>query len=199
MTNVAQQITVLINALKTNAPISLSIILILWIIHFTNWLLGYRLNYLGLVPRRLFGIPGILFFSFLHGDFNHLFFNTIPLFILSSFLLTFGVYSALMITIWIILTAGMTIWLLGRPAIHIGASSLIMGYFGFMLAQAYFQVSVNTIVIAFVCIYYLGGLFFSIFPGEEKVSWEGHLFGMLAGVAVSLVAHLHWLPISTLI
>ncbi len=56
----------------------------------------------------------------------------------------------------IIIISGIAIWLFGRKAIHIGASSLVMGYFGYVLFNAYQQATFLALVIAFVCLYYLG-------------------------------------------
>ena len=82
--------------------------------------------------------------------------------------------------------SGFLIWLFGRRGIHIGASSLIMGYFGYLLAKAYFNVTATTIVLAGFCLFYFGGLFLSLFPGAKKnVSWEGHVFGFVSGIFVS--------------
>ncbi|MEM1244188.1 MAG: rhomboid family intramembrane serine protease [Pseudomonadota bacterium] len=188
MTNIAQQLEQFLQALASNANYALIVLICLWLLHIFNSILGYRLNYLGIIPRRLAGLPGIVFFSFLHGDYNHIFFNSIPLFILLCFLLTYGLHFAIVVTIYIILIAGILTWVFGRNAIHIGASSLIMGYFGFLLVNAYYNISVNSILIAFVCLYYFGGLFFSIFPTRERISWEGHLFGLIAGILVGYLS-----------
>ena len=77
------------------------------------------------------------------------------------------------------------IWLFGRKAIHIGASALILGYLGYLLMNIYYQGTSLAIGIGLVCIYYFAGLLLSIFPTNIKISWEGHLFGLLAGIATS--------------
>lgn len=183
MDNFIQQFQALFSVIQLNLPISLSLIGILWIVQIVNVLLGYRLNYLGIYPRHLLGMPGIAFSPFLHGSFNHLFFNSIPLFILINFMLLAGWPLFVQASILIILISGSAIWLFGRPAIHVGASSVVMGYWGYLLIGAYYNPSALSIVLGILCLYYLGGLFFSIFPSEESVSWEGHLFGLLAGFA----------------
>lgn len=75
----------------------------------------------------------------------------------------------------------------GRRAIHIGASALITGYWGYLLINAYRQPSLMAIVLAIVCAYYFSGIFFGLFPSEEKVSWEGHLLGCIAGIATNFL------------
>jgi membrane associated rhomboid family serine protease len=184
--NISEQIQHLIIAMQSNMVFALKLVSILWIIHLVNTVTHYHLNYLGIRPRSLRGIPGIFFTPLLHGDYNHLFFNTIPLCVLIDLILPEGKIIFYYISGSIILFSGTLIWLFARPGIHIGASSLIMGYFGFLLAQAYFNVTATTIVLAGFCIYYFGGLFLSLFPGAKKnVSWEGHVFGFISGILVS--------------
>jgi membrane associated rhomboid family serine protease len=173
----------LISTIRENLAFLLGIVLSLWVLLFFNKLLGYRLNYLGIIPRTGRGLIGIIISPFLHGDANHLFFNTIPLIVLACFILVGGQPLFWRVTITIVLLSGAMIWLLGRRAIHIGASALITGYWGYLLMNAYRQPTLMAIVLAIICVYYFGGLFFGLFPSEERVSWEGHLFGCLAGIA----------------
>lgn len=177
----------LVSTIHDNISLLLGIAFGLWMLHFVNKLLGYRLNHLGLLPRTGRGLIGIFFSPFLHGDSNHLFFNTFPLLILACFVLVGGQPLFWRVTFAIILLSGLLIWLLGRRAIHIGASALVTGYWGYLLMNAYHQPSLMAVVLAVVCLYYFGGLFFGLFPSEEKVSWEGHLFGCMAGVAVNYI------------
>lgn len=183
MNNLISQLQFTLEAIKSNIPTALFIVFILWCIHFINLLLGYRLNYLGIYPRHLAGIPGIIFCPFLHDGFNHLFFNSIPLFVLISLVLLHGFDSFVCVTLYIVLLSGAAIWLFGRRAIHVGASSLIMGYWGYLLTDAIRHPSVMTWILGAICVYYFGGLALNLFHMEKKVSWEGHVFGFLAGLA----------------
>lgn len=158
------------------------ILALLWIIQVVNFSIGYRLNCLGIRPRRFLGLIGIPCSPFLHGSFSHLFFNSIPLFALSCFLLINGLHHFLVVTAIITGLSGSAMWLFARSGRHVGASSVIMGYFSYLLVNAYLHPSVNAWVLAAMCAYYFGSLFLSIFPDEERVSWEGHVFGFLAGL-----------------
>jgi membrane associated rhomboid family serine protease len=172
----------LLDLIKQNIPLALAILAGFWVIFLIDALLHYRLNYLGILPRTLPGLVGIIFYTFLHGNFNHLFFNSLPLFVLTTFMLLFGLEHFIVVSISIIVISGLLTWLFGRRAIHIGASSLVLGYWSYLLATAYFQPSILTIPVAVICVYYFGGLALNLFPSEEKVSWEGHVFGFLAGI-----------------
>ncbi len=179
------EFTQLLEAFIAHAPFALSVVGVLCAIHVLNVLCGYRLNYLGIVPRRVQGLAGILFSPFLHGNVNHLFFNAIPLFILVDLVMNYGMTAFYHITFSIIVFSGLGIWLFGRLAVHIGASSLIMGYWSFLLTLAILERTSVTLVLGVVCLYYLGGLASGLVPTDKNVSWEGHIFGFLAGILVA--------------
>lgn len=160
---------------------------VFWLFNFFNWMIGSRLNILGIVPRRLWGLPGILFSPFLHQDFNHLLFNSIPLFVLGLVILNRGWEVFILVTVCIMLLGGFTVWLFGRRALHLGASGLVSGYFGYLLIMAYLQPSLVTVLTAILIMYYFGGIFLGIFPQEDKISWESHLFGFLGGLATGML------------
>lgn len=154
----------------------------LWVFNIINWRTGSRLNRLGIRPRRVSGLVGIIFAPFLHSNFNHLLFNTVPLLCLGLFVMTLGLETFYWATGIITLLAGLGVWVVGRRGVHIGASALISGYFGYVVASAYLQPTFTTFFCAGVALYYFGGILFSLFPTEESTSWEGHLCGFLSGL-----------------
>lgn len=180
----------------------LAILGIIWCVNIINWLLGSKLNILGIYPRSGHGIIGILFSPFLHQNIAHLIFNSVPLFILGLVILASkGVITFCWITVVIALLEGIGVWLFGRKGLHIGASGIISGYFGYILMLAYAEPSVITIVLAVLAIYYFGGILLGLFPTQKAISWEAHLFGFLAGVlcahipnGFSIIHSAHFLP-----
>jgi membrane associated rhomboid family serine protease len=187
MDQLITSIQAIIDALKNNAFFVAKLLAVFWIFNLINKILGYKLNYLGIYPRSLHGLLGILFSPFLHHDFNHLFYNSIPFFLLASLILAQGRMEFYYVSAFVILVGGFGVWLFGRRAIHIGASTLVMGYFGYLLANAYYHFTTTAILLALICLYYFSGLFMSLFPGKKGISWEGHLFGFLAGIASTII------------
>jgi membrane associated rhomboid family serine protease len=181
-TSIISELLALLANVKNNAVDVLQVIGVLWIIQVANFILGNKLCILGVVPRKIYGLLGIICSPFIHYGFNHVFFNSIPLFVLLSSILAFGIPAAICTTVMIIAISGLGVWLFGRSAIHVGASGLIMGYMGYILYSAYYTNSVSSIVVGVLCFYYLGSILFSVIPTDETSSWEGHLFGLLAGV-----------------
>lgn len=164
---------------------ALLIILAIFIFTYFLTLLLPGLFILGITPRRIYGLIGIPFAPFLHGNFNHLFFNLIPLIVLSNFLLIYGLDYFLTATILITLLSGILLWCFGKSGIHIGASGLITGFWALLVSNIYYQNSLTAIILGIVCAYYFAGIFLGIFPQQKNVSWEGHLFGLFAGIIVS--------------
>jgi membrane associated rhomboid family serine protease len=80
------------------------------------------------------------------------------------------------------LVAGGGVWLFGAPAYHIGASSLIFGYLGFLLFRGLFERNIGSIALSLVVGFIYGGLIWGVLPGQPGISWEGHLFGLIGGV-----------------
>ena len=173
--------------IQNNLPTLGLVLLIPWSLYFISSCITNRILLLGIIPRRLRGLPGIIFAPLLHANFNHIFFNSIPLIVLSCFILINGLYYYLIVT----LLSGSAIWCFAKNGLHIGASALITGYWGFLVANIYQHTTPLTIILGILSIYYFAGIFLGIFPKEKGVSWQGHLFGLLAGVVSSYLFKLY--------
>lgn len=161
------------------------ILLIPWVIFLITRFISNKILLLGIIPRHIRGLPGIIFAPLLHANFNHIFFNSIPLLVLSNFILINGLNYYLTVTLFITLLSGAAIWCFAKPGLHIGASAVITGYWGFLISNIYQNATVTTVILGLLSLYYFAGIFLGIFPKEKGVSWQGHLFGLLAGLATS--------------
>ena len=155
---------------------------VLWGVELINLAFDHQLLRLGILPRTIDGLPGLVFAPFLHGGFAHLIANTIPLLVLGSLVLLSGRATFLRATIIIALVGGGLTWLLGRPAYHVGASGLIFGYLGFLVSKAWYERQVGSILVALIAAALYGGVLWGVLPLTPGVSWEGHLFGFAAGL-----------------
>ncbi len=155
---------------------------LIWVIEFINFSMGHRLSDWGILPRTVKGLKGIPLSPFLHASLIHIMMNTIPLAVLGGFVILNGRQIFFEISIIIILVSGTALWLFGRSSYHVGASGLIFGYFGYLVLRAWYDRSLKSFIIAFVTVSLYGGIIWGMLPTFSRISWEGHLFGLLAGI-----------------
>ena len=161
---------------------------VMWIVEILDTVaLDDRLQGNGIRPRSVDGIDGIVWSPFLHGGFRHLISNTIPFAILSGLVLVRGVRRWMAASAVIIVLGGALVWLLalGSNEVHIGASGWVFGLFGFLVASAWFERRPVSIVLAIVAVMLYGGTILFGFLPRPGLSWEGHLFGFIAGVVAA--------------
>lgn len=136
----------------------------------------------GIGPRQLDGLEGVLFAPVLHAGWGHIISNSIPFVVLGGLVMLSGLRKWVSATAIITIGAGLATWLFARSGNHIGASILVFGYFGFLLGSGWFERSAKAIGISALVAVLYGGLIFGAIPRGSGVSWEGHLFGVIAGV-----------------
>lgn len=158
------------------------LIAILWIVEIVNLFFDHQLCRYGIFPRTPQGLVGILFSPFLHAGLGHLLLNTGPLIVLGILVSMNGRSPFIRSSIFIVLISGVGIWMVGRPAYHVGASALVFGYFGYLLAKGFFDRRIRSFLIALLVIAVYGGLFWGMLPSVPYVSWEGHVCGFVAGI-----------------
>lgn len=95
-----------LNALKAHIPFAACILVLLILIHLLNMALNFRLNYLGIRPRQIKGLIGIPCAPFIHANFTHLLFNSLPLFVFVDVILLQGYVIFFVCTFLIVLTSG---------------------------------------------------------------------------------------------
>ena len=167
----------------------ITLIGVIWVVEFVSLFSGHQLVSLGIQPRSLSGLIGIPLAPLIHGGLWHAVSNTVPLAILGSLTLAGGRKRFWETTLGIALISGVLVWLFARDALHVGASGLVFGYFGAILARAFIERSPIAIVIAFVTVVFYGGMLWGVLPLRSHVSFESHLFGMIAGVLLAWLRH----------
>lgn len=161
---------------------------VMWLVEIIDLIPGTNLDQWGIQPRELAGLVGIVTMPFLHDGFGHLIGNTIPFLVLGAIIALGGATRVLLTTGIIILVAGLGTWLIG-PAhtVHVGASGVVFGYAGYVIARGIFSRSLLELGIgAVVVILYSSTLLGSLVP-TPGVSWQSHLFGAIGGVLAAWV------------
>jgi membrane associated rhomboid family serine protease len=155
---------------------------VIWFVFVVGRILPFRLESFGITPRTLGGLVGILAAPFLHANLEHLINNSIPLTVLLLLLAGSKADSWAIVT-YIVILSGVLLWLFGRTAIHIGASSLIYGLVAYLIVSGVREGRIVPLAIAIVVGFLYGGTLASgVLPRlKSHVSWEGHLCGAVAG------------------
>jgi membrane associated rhomboid family serine protease len=151
------------------------------VVIFSNGLIAW-----GIVPQSERGLFGIFFAPFLHGSFAHIVSNTLPFLILGWLIMLRNMEDFVLVSLITALTSGIGVWLVSPAgSVTVGASGVIFGYLGFLLARGYFERSLVAIALAISVAVMYGGVLFGILPGQAGISWQAHLFGFLGGVWIS--------------
>ncbi|MBX2797307.1 MAG: rhomboid family intramembrane serine protease [Myxococcales bacterium] len=159
----------------------------LWFIHAVNVAVG--LNGYGIVPRTVDGLSGIIAAPFLHGSVSHIALNTVSLAILGSITMVRRRADFFLVSAVSAFTSGLGVWLIGAAGTTtIGASGVIFGYLGFLMARGFFERSLSAIALSAIVIWFFGGMVWGVLPTVgPMISWEAHLFGFLGGVGTARV------------
>jgi membrane associated rhomboid family serine protease len=147
---------------------------------------GGWLDRLGIQPHDVSGLWGILFAPILHCGFAHLLTNTVPFLVLGFLVMLRGLGTFTVVSLLVMGLGGFAVWLLAPSnTIHIGASGLIFGYLGYLLARGYFERNFASLAIALLVAVLYGGALWGLLPLQRGISWQGHLFGFLAGIVAA--------------
>ncbi len=163
-------------------------------IRFAEDFLGVELTHLGVYPRAIKGLIGILTGPFIHADWKHAIGNAGSFFVLASSLFYFYRKQALKIFTINYFVTGILLWAIGRDAWHIGASGVIYGLAAFLFLSGILRNDLRLLVIALIVTFLYGSMFWGLFPIEEKISWEGHLSGTISGILLALIFIKHGPP-----
>lgn len=162
----------------------------LWAVFIAEQYSDHGYSHFGILPRDVRGLPGIITSVFIHGGLDHILSNSWPLIVLGMLLFFFYKRIAKQAFIWIWLISGFWLWIGGRnsenyPTYHIGASTLIYGLATFLFFSGVFRRHLNLMVVSALVVFLYGSIMWGIFPIKQEISWEGHLFGAIAGVLVA--------------
>jgi membrane associated rhomboid family serine protease len=178
---------------STSIVVAVLFTAVVWLVYYINAdQYHMSLNQYGVHPREGSGLLGIITMVFLHGDFNHLWNNSISLIVLLWALVFFYRKLAFQVITMIILIGGFWLWLFaGEGSNHVGASGLIYGLAAFLFTSGILRKQQQLMAVSILILFLHGAMVWGIFPQPEdafgrKISWEGHLFGALAGLGMAL-------------
>jgi membrane associated rhomboid family serine protease len=154
----------------------------MWVAHLISLLLKEDFSRMGLLPRNLVGLLGIITSPLIHADFAHLISNTIPLIILGWIIFSSYPKLSYLLFVFIYFLTGLLVWIFARQVYHIGASGVVYGFVSFLFFSGIFRRDNKSIALALVVTFLYGGLVWGMIPGLKGISWESHLFGAITGL-----------------
>jgi membrane associated rhomboid family serine protease len=162
---------------------------LLYLIEVVDAAMSGRLDQFGIQPRTLGGLDGVLWAPLLHHGWAHLFANTLPVLVFGFLAMSNGIGQWIAVTVTVWLFSGLGVWLVGDTGTTVGASGIAFGWLAFLLVRGIFNRAMGQILVAVVLFLYWGSTLLGVLPGNPGVSWQGHLFGAIAGIlAAWLVA-----------
>ena len=170
--------------------IPLIIVALMWLVKVVEVSLGIDLGRYGVAPHTLRGLLGIFTLPFLHGSWEHLLSNTVPILVLGTAL--YYCYPSLANRVLLItyLASGLLTWCIGNPAsTHIGASAIVYGLNLFLIFSGFIRGNRLLIVISLIMVFLYGSFIWGMIPSlaiPQNISWEGHLSGAIIGVLLAV-------------
>ena len=159
-------------------------LLCIWLVSVWGLVHPHTLDLLALEPRSVDGLVGVAGMAFVHASLDHLLVNTLPLAGLAAMIALRGGLHFAIATVAITLLGGVLVWCFGRSGMHVGASGLVFGYLGFVLARGVSERRLSSFLLAVVAGMLYGGLLRGLVPSAMEVSFEAHIAGFLAGCIV---------------
>jgi membrane associated rhomboid family serine protease len=159
---------------------------LMWVLELVDVALDGRLDGYGIEPRELDGLDGVVAAPFLHVGFGHLVANTIPFVAMGVVIAFEGPLRLLAVTAIVALVSGFGTWLVApADTIHLGASGVVFGYAAYLIARGVFNRRLAELAIGAGVALLWGGMLLAGLEPREGISWQGHLFGAVGGVAAA--------------
>ena len=167
--------------------VPLIVLAIIWVIKIYEVTFNVSFYELGIYPRTTHGLIGILTSPLIHGDFNHIYFNSLYWLILSTAFFFFFPKRGYRYFFIAYLISGILVWLLARPSYHIGLSGIIYVLASFLFFVNLMNKDFRMMSVSLAIIFLFSGMIAGIFPKDIHISWESHLAGVLVGLGLAIV------------
>lgn len=172
--------------LRNAIPPALVVLVLMWLFYWADFLFIYDFHRLGVVPKQVSGLKGILFMPWIHAhsDVKHILNNSVPAFLLMTLLFYSYKEIALKVFFFSWFLTGFFLWVFGanNGAHHIGMSGVIYSLTAFLFTSGVLRKYLPLQALALFIVFLYGSMIWGIFPTKERISWEGHLSGMIVGV-----------------
>jgi membrane associated rhomboid family serine protease len=167
------------------AQLAFAFVALLWLVHLSNWALDLDPGWLGVRPREWAGLAGVLFAPVLHGNFDHLVANSLPVFVLGTAMLYLYPGAALTVLPAVYVGPGLFVWLFAESGVHVGASGLVYGLVSYIFIAGLIRRDRRAIAASMLVAFLYGTLVWGVLPIRTGVSWETHLAAAIIGAVLA--------------
>jgi membrane associated rhomboid family serine protease len=170
------------------ALLMVSWVALLWVLEAIDTIAGHRLDSFGITPRKSSELLDIVPSAFTHFGFGHVASNSLPLLVLGFIAALRGIGRFLAVAFSIIVIGGLGVWLVAPAHTNTaGASGLIFGLFSYLVVRGFVDRRSLDIAVGLIVGLLYGSILWGVLPTATGVSWQGHLFGLLGGVAAAFL------------
>jgi membrane associated rhomboid family serine protease len=167
--------------------IPVGIVFLMWAIFLLDQEFDLHLSEYGLYPRKVEGLLGIFTIPFIHGSFSHIINNSVPMLVLGWALFRFYPTLAFKTLFWILIISGIWLWISGRSSYHIGASGVVYGLAAFLFLSGWLRREKRVAALSLLVAFLYGSMWWGVLPVDPTISWEGHLWGAVAGFSLAFL------------
>ncbi|MGW7076439.1 rhomboid family intramembrane serine protease [Streptomyces sp. NPDC054866] len=173
---------------RTAGVVMLAWLALLWLLEALDTVSGHALDTFGVSPRDVGELRDVIPSAFLHFGFDHLLANSVPLLILGFLAALSGIRRFAAVIAVIILVSGLGVWLTAPAhSVTAGASGVVFGLFGYLLVRGFVNHRPVDVLTGVLVLALYGSILLGALPTTAGVSWQGHLFGLLGGVAAAFL------------
>ncbi|MCX5411879.1 rhomboid family intramembrane serine protease [Streptomyces sp. NBC_00059] len=172
----------------TAGAVMLGWIALLWVLEGIDTATGNSLDTYGISPREASELADIVPSAFLHSGWEHVASNSVPLLVLGFIAALGGIRRFAAVVLVVIVTSGLGVWLTAPPdTVTLGASGVVFGLLGYLLVRGFVDRRPLDILVGVLIAAAYGSLLVGVLPTDSGISWQGHLFGLVGGVAAAFV------------
>jgi membrane associated rhomboid family serine protease len=165
-----------------SAVVPFRLVFLMWLVFSFEFYFNINLAFLGIEPRTVSGLIGILTAPLIHGSFAHIVSNTMPLLFMGAVLFFFYGRIGEVVFFRCYFITNALVWIFSpRVSYHIGASGLIYGISAFLIFYGFLKRDFLSLIISVGIFMLYGGIFYGVLPSDPTVSWESHLAGAAVG------------------
>ncbi|MFF8315999.1 rhomboid family intramembrane serine protease [Streptomyces bobili] len=161
---------------------------LLWVLEVIDAISGHALDTYGITPREFGELRDVVPAAFLHFGFDHLAANSVPLLVMGFLAALSGIRRFLSVAAVITLVSGLGVWLTApADSTTAGASGVVFGLFGYLVLRGFVDRRIGDVVVGLLVGAVYGSILWGVLPTATGVSWQGHLFGLIGGVAAAVL------------